>query len=106
MRKAVAFLIAAAASLGLPAAAAANHLHSVQTGNGACVVLAQDGSERLVTLPDASFQNTSYVPGAPNPHPIHVHVHLGEAGGPLEIGVYGAASDPCFASGDYINTHP
>jgi hypothetical protein len=106
MRKAIAFLIAGVASLGLPAAAFGNHLHSVQTGNGACVVLAQAGDERFVTLPEASFQNTSYVPGAPNPHPIHVHVHLGAAGDPLAIGVYGAASDPCLASGDYVNLGP
>jgi hypothetical protein len=106
MRRTTALLAALAASLGLPVTAAGNHLHSVQTGSDACVVLAQNGGERLVSLPEASFQNTSYVAGAPNPHPIHVHVHLGAAGEPLDIGVYGAASDPCLASGDYVNVTP
>jgi hypothetical protein len=106
MRRTTALLAAVAAILGLPATAAGNHLHSAQTGSDACVVLAQNGGERLVSLPEASFQNTSYVPGAPNPHPIHVHVHLGAAGEPLDIGVYGAASDPCLASGDYVNVTP
>ena len=106
MRRATAWLVAVSASLALPASAVGNHLHSVQTGNGACVVLAQNGGERVVTLPEESFQNTSYVAGMPNPHPIHVHVHLGAAGGPLEIGVYGTATDPCFASGEYVNLTP
>jgi hypothetical protein len=106
MRKAIAFLIVAATSLGVPAAAVGNHLHSVQTGNGACVVLAQAGGERFVTLPEASFQNTTEPTTTANPHPIHVHVHRGAAGEPLDIGVYGTATDPCFASGEYVNGHP
>ena len=106
MRKAVAFLIAGAASLGLPAAAFGNHLHSVQTGNGACVVLAESGGERFVTLPEASFQNTTEPTTTANPHPLHVHVHRGAAGDPLDIGVYGTATDPCVASGDYLNVQP
>jgi hypothetical protein len=72
----------------------------------ATVVLAQNGGERYVTLPEASFQNTSYMAGMPNPHAIHVHVHLGAAGGPLDIGVYQAGSDPCAASDDYVNIRP
>lgn len=106
MRKAVAFLIAGAASLGLPAAGLGNHLHSVQTGNGACVVLAESGGERFVTLPEASFQNTTEPTTTANPHPLHVHVHRGAAGDPLDIGVYGTATDPCVASGDYLNVQP
>jgi hypothetical protein len=43
MRKAIAFLIAAATCLGLPAVAVGNHLHSVQTGNGGCVVWPRTG---------------------------------------------------------------
>ena len=106
MRRVTALLVAVSASLALPASAFGNHLHSVQTGTGACVVLAQNGGERFVTLPESSFQNTSYVAGMPNPHPIHVHVHLGAAGEPLDIGVYEAASDPCAASDDYVNVRP
>jgi hypothetical protein len=90
----------------LPATAAANHHHSLQTGNGSCVVLAHQGGEPSVTLPEASYNdNTTAVPGV-NPHPLHVHVHLGAAGGPLTIGVFGAASDPCLASGEYVNPTP
>ena len=103
MRKATAFVVAVAASLGLPATAVANHLHSVQSGSDACVILAQSGGERLVSLPAESFQNTTEPTTTANPHPIHVHVHRGAAGDPLDIGVYGTATDPCLASGDYVN---
>jgi hypothetical protein len=106
VRKAIVFLIAAATCLGLPAAAVGNHLHSVQTGNGACVVLAQDGGERFLTLPEASFQNTTEPTTTANPHPLHVHVHRGAAGEPLDIGVYGTATDPCVTSGEYLNVQP
>jgi hypothetical protein len=106
MRRTTALLAALAASLGLPATAAGNHLHSVETGSGACVVLAQNGGERLVSLPEASFQNTTEPTTTANPHPIHVHVHRGAAGDPLDIGVYGTATDPCLASGDYVNATP
>jgi hypothetical protein len=106
MRKATALAVALAAGLCLPAAALGNHLHSVKTGSGACVVLAQNGGERMVTLPVASFQNTTEPTTTANPHPIHVHVHRGSAGEQLDIGVYGTASDPCFASGEYVNVQP
>jgi hypothetical protein len=106
MRRMTALLAALAGSLGLPATAVGNHLHSVQTGSGACVVLAQNGGERLVSLPEASFQNTTEPTTTANPHPIHVHVHRGAAGDPLDIGVYGTATDPCLASGDYVNVTP
>ena len=96
-------LTAAAAVLTLPATALGNHLHSVQTGNGACVVLAAGGGERFVTLPEASFQNTTEPTTTANPHPLHVHVHRGAPGEPLVIGVYGTATDPCLASGEYLN---
>ena len=106
MRKGATLVTVAAAVLALPATALGNHLHSVQTGNGACVVVAQAGGERFVTLPEASFQNTTEPTTTANPHPIHVHVHRGAAGDPLEIGVYGTATDPCLASGEYLNVHP
>ena len=106
MRRAIAFLIVAATSLGLPAVAVGNHLHSAQTGNGGCVVLAQNGGERLVTLPEESFQNTTEPTTTANPHPLHVHVHRGAAGEPLDIGVYGTATDPCVTAGEYLNLHP
>jgi len=90
----------------LPATAAANHHHSLQTGNGSCAVLSPQGGEPSVTLPEASYQNTELDYGTANPHPLHVHVHFGVAGDQLTIGVLGAASDPCLSSGDYLNTGP
>jgi hypothetical protein len=106
MRRATVLLVTVAASLGMPATAVGNHLHSVQTGNGSCVVLAQMGAERFVTLPEESFQNTTEPTTTANPHPLHVHVHRGAAGDPLDIGVYGTATDPCIASGEYVNVGP
>jgi hypothetical protein len=106
MRSATALAVALVAGVCLPATAWSNHLHSVQTGTGACVVLAQNGGERYVTLPAASFQNTTEPTPTANPHPLHVHVHRGAAGDPLDIGVYGTATDPCVASGDYVNVQP
>ena len=106
MRKLTALAVTLAAAFGVPATALGNHLHSVQTGSEACVVLAQDGGERFLTLPEASFQNTTEPTTTANPHPIHVHVHRGSAGEPLDIGVYGTATDPCLGSDDYVNLHP
>ena len=79
--------------------AGASHVHSLETGSGSCVLLAQDGGEKEVRLPFAT--------GAENRlHPLHVLVHLGEPGmgGHITIGVAGAASDPCLG-GDYVNSH-
>jgi hypothetical protein len=82
--------------------ASATHTHSMETGNGSCVLLAQNGGEKDVTLPHAT--------GADNRrHPLHVNVHLGEpgAGGHIKIGVAGVeGSDPCYDDGspiDYLN---
>jgi hypothetical protein len=81
--------------------ASATHTHSKATGNGSCVLLAQNGGEKNVILPHAT--------GAENRrHPLHVNVHLGEpgAGGHIEIGVAGMPSDPCYDGGnaiDYLN---
>ena len=78
--------------------AGASHVHSLETGSGSCVLLAQDGGEKQVKLPFAT--------GAENRlHPLHVLVHLGEPGmgGHITIGVAGTASDPCLG-GDYVNS--
>jgi hypothetical protein len=73
--------------------ASATHTHSLQTGNGSCVLLARNGGEKNVTLPHATG------PGDRR-HPLHVNVHLGEpgAGDHIEIGVAGTASDPCYVA--------
>lgn len=98
--------IAAAVTMGTiglfgSGTASATHTHSKATGNGSCVLLAQNGGEKDVTLPHAT--------GAENRrHPLHVNVHLGEpgAGGHIKIGVAGTTSDPCYDLGnpiDYLN---
>lgn len=84
-------------SIGLVGAdtASAAHIHSMQTGNGSCVLLAQNGGEKDVTLP--------HTDGGSKSHPLHVNVHLGTPGadGHITIGVQGKISDPC--PGDYLN---
>ena len=91
-------LTAAALAAGLlgasPGVAAAEHTHSLEAGNGSCVLLAQNGGEGNVQLPFASGPEDRR-------HPLHVLVHMGEPGEHVSIGVQGAGSDPC--PGDYVN---
>lgn len=77
----------------------ADHVHSLQVGNGACVLLAHDSGEGDVDLPFATDAQVD----ADRAHPLHLLVHLGRAGANFAIGVYGTPSDPCFGSGDYLN---
>jgi hypothetical protein len=105
-RAAVSVLVSLAGALAVPDGAAANHRHSLMTGSGDCVVLAKQGGEPFVQLPDASFNNTAEPTTTVNPHPLHVHVHRGAAGEQITIGVYGAASDPCAGVGNYLNDPP
>ena len=93
----------AAAVLLVPSAAQATHRHVLVLGNGSCVILASEGNERFVTLPEASFNNTIEPTTTANPHPLHVHVHRGQPGEVQTIAVYGSAADPCAASGNYVN---
>ncbi len=90
-------------SIGLLGAgtASATHTHSLQTGNGSCVLLAQNGGEKYVMLPHAGGPENRR-------HPLHVNVHLGTPGvdGHIQIGVAGATTDPCYDEGnpiDYLN---
>ena len=80
-------------SIGLFSAgtASAEHTHSMETGNGSCVLLAQNGAEKAVTLPNADG------------HPIHVNVHKGAPGRDGKIGVYDKAGDPCLGTDNYLN---
>ena len=87
-------------ALLLPSPAAANHRHVLATGNNSCVVLAPLGQEPFVTLPAASFNNTTEPTTTANPHPLHVHVHRGTPGSMLDIAVLGSAADDC---GSYLN---
>jgi hypothetical protein len=91
------------AALVLPAGARANHRHVLVTGSGDCVVLAKEGGEPSITLPEASFNNTTEPVTTANPHPLHVHVHRGEPGQHLTIAVFESAADPCLAAGNYLN---
>ncbi len=87
----------AAATFLSPVPADASHVHSLQTGKGACVLLAQSGGEKNVQLPFADRLPSD------RRHPLHVVVHTGEAGQHLSIGVVATTSDPCLASGRYLN---
>ena len=54
--------------------AGADHVHFRVVGSGQCVLLAPDGGEKYVELPNAEGF-------APNRrHPLHVNVHLGQPG--------------------------
>ncbi|HSK25704.1 MAG TPA: hypothetical protein VK894_02190 [Jiangellales bacterium] len=66
--------IAAAGLLALAPAAHADHVHFRVTGSGQCVLLAPDGNEKYVQLPNAD--------GFPENrrHPLHTQVHLGRPG--------------------------
>ncbi len=79
--------------------ASADHVHSKQTGNGSCVLLAQHGAEGDVDLPFATPAQVA----ADRAHPLHLLVHLGKPGGNFAIGVAGMPSDPCIGTGDYLN---
>ena len=98
IRKVVAGVAIGASTIfvsGIPADA--SHVHSLQTGRGACVLLAQRGGEKNVQLPfaDESVPNRG--------HPLHVLVHTGEPGQRVNIGVVDTVSDPCQSSGEYVN---
>jgi hypothetical protein len=89
--------IAAAAAFGTTTTASATHIHSMEVGDGVCVLLAADGGEKYVVLPFADDLPEN------RRHPLHVLVHLGQPGQNFNIGVYGTESDPCFAGGEYLN---
>jgi hypothetical protein len=100
IKRSAAGALIAGTVLALGAATAhADHIHSVQTGNGACVLLAHDGGESEVDLPFATDAQVEIN----RAHPIHLLVHLGRPGQTIAIGVYGAESDPCFGTGNYVN---
>jgi hypothetical protein len=89
-----AFMVVSALGLVGAGTASATHTHSKKTGNGSCVLLAQNGAEKDVVLPFVTEGQA---------HPLHVLVHKGKPGGNFMIGVAGTASDPCLESGEYLN---
>ncbi|MGQ0848928.1 MAG: hypothetical protein ACT4OP_07385 [Actinomycetota bacterium] len=92
-------LLSSLALAGSAAPAAADHTHVRMTGNGACVILAADGGEKYVSLPHAdTFAENRQ-------HPLHVNVHLGEAGvrrGETVIWVAGSVGAVANCNG-YVN---
>ena len=76
--------------------ASATHTHVRATGNGACVILGGSGAEDAVQLPHAhDFPETRR-------HPLHVNVHLGEAGerrGDAVVWVLGSPGDVANCDG-------
>ncbi len=81
------------------APALASHTHVRMTGNGSCVVLAAHGGEHDVQLPHAEeFAENRR-------HPLHVNVHLGQAGtrqGEAVVWVQGSPGDLANCAG-YVN---
>ncbi|HUP75837.1 MAG TPA: hypothetical protein VM282_22580 [Acidimicrobiales bacterium] len=92
-------IIIGAVSFAGAGTASADHVHSKQVGNGACVLLAQDSGEGEVDLPFATSDQVD----ANRAHPLHLLVHLGQPGGNFAIGVAGTASDPCNGTDNYLN---
>jgi hypothetical protein len=98
-------LLATALILTLAATALASHLHVRVLGNGECVILAEDGGERWVTLPESIFASNpnvvDMVYAADRQHPLHVLVHIAEAGNGM-VYVLGSAGDLANCAG-YVN---
>lgn len=99
MRKLPAITLAAGLLVASASPALATHTHVRLTGNGSCVLLAADSGEDQVQLPYADeFAETRR-------HPLHVNVHLGEAGtrqGEAVVWVLGSEGDLANCDG-YVN---
>jgi hypothetical protein len=92
----------------------ADHTHVLILPNGSCAILAGEGNEKYLILPDVLFSNNPNVDaddaagGLDNlplnrRHPLHVLVHLGVPGADGDIVVMGSAADPCATTGNYVN---
>ena len=66
--------LAVASVLVAAPAAHADHTHFRVLGSGTCVLLAPDGGEKFVQLPEAGSCPSN------RQHPLHVNVHLGRPG--------------------------
>ena len=114
MRRVLVFGVTAVLVLAGASVARADHTHALILPNGACAILAADGNEKYLVLPDVLFSNNPHVDaddaaggldGLPlnRRHPLHVLVHLGVPGADGDIAVMGSALDPCAATGNYVN---
>ena len=106
MRRTTTLVAGALLIVGLVGAPAlADHDHGMVVGNGDCVLLAGNGAEKHVDLPDAGIDSNPNVRGdwSGNPdrnHPLHVFVHMGQPGADDSIHVYAPGDDGCD---DYRN---
>lgn len=85
---------------------AASHTHVMSLGNGQCVLLAHGAGEESVVLPLSVFENNPNVDIAATAgrmHPLHVLVHLGQAGEHLELAVAGTAAAAALCSDGIVN---
>jgi hypothetical protein len=114
MRRLVPLGVVLVLMLAGASAARADHTHVLLLANGNCAILAADGNEKYLVLPEVLFSNNPNVDadelaggleGLPlnRRHPLHVLVHLGVPGADGDIAVMGSAQDPCAATGNYVN---
>jgi hypothetical protein len=86
--------------------ALASHTHVMSLGNGQCVLLALEAGEESVVLPLSVFENNPNVDIAATAgrmHPLHVLVHLGQAGDHLELAVAGTAAAAALCPDGVVN---
>lgn len=107
MKRLVSATISAAAILALAATPAlASHTHVMSLGNGQCVLLAHEAGEESVVLPMLVFEhnpNVDIAPTAGRMHPLHVLVHLGQAGDHLQLAVAGTAAAATLCPAGIVN---
>src|SRR5215218_2587053 len=114
MRRVLVLGIATLLLLAGAGVARADHTHVLVLPNGKCAILAAEGNEKYLILPEVLFSNNPNVDaddaaggleGLPlnRRHPLHVLVHLGVPGADGDIAVMGSAQDPCAATGNYVN---
>ena len=103
----IAAVLGTAALLTLAAApVAASHTHVMSLGNGQCVLLAYEAGEESVVLPLSVFErnpNVDIAPTAGRMHPLHVLVHLGQAGEHLQLAVAGTPAAAALCPNGTVN---
>ena len=114
MRRMLVSGMAAVFALAGAGVARADHTHVLVLPNGSCAIVAAEGNEKYLILPEVLFDNNPNVDaddaaggldGLPlnRRHPLHVLVHLGVPGADGDIAVMGSAQDLCAETGNYVN---